>query len=65
MNGYKAFYRGKTCEVYALTTFDAQKNAASVFKAKKTQEVSVVLCETKTDGAAPGQQVVHSGAILD
>jgi hypothetical protein len=45
MNGYKAFYKGKTCEVYADTTYQAQQLAAQQFKAKKSYEVTVMLCE--------------------
>ncbi len=59
MNGYKAFWRGKSIEVYADTSFAAQKKAAEQFKAKKSYEVSVVLCETNTDGSKPGEQVTH------
>jgi len=58
MNGYKAFYRGKTCEIYAQTSFEAQKAAALIFKARKTHEVSVVLCEKG------GEQVTHSTSGL-
>lgn len=54
MNGYKAFYRGKTTEVMADTSFQAQKKAAAFFKAKKSYEVTVVLCEKN------GEQVVHA-----
>jgi hypothetical protein len=54
MNGYKAFYRNKTIEVQATTSDEAQKKAAAVFKAKKTWEVTVVLCETA------GTQVTHT-----
>lgn len=53
MNGYIAFYRGKKIEVYADTSYEAQKKAADVFKAKKPYEVSVVLAEKD------GQQVTH------
>lgn len=53
MNGYKAFYKGKEIEVYADTSFQAQKKAAEIFKARKSYEVTVVLCERK------GQQVTH------
>jgi hypothetical protein len=53
MNGYKAFYRGKTLDVYANTTLEAQTKAAALFKAKKAWEVSVVLCELA------GAQVTH------
>ena len=49
MNGYKAFYKGKECEVYAATSFAAQTEAAKKFGAKKSYQVSVVLCEK--DGA--------------
>ena len=45
MFGYKCFYRGKTCEVYALRAFDAQDAAAKIFKAKNSYEISVFLCE--------------------
>lgn len=45
MNGYKCFYRNKTVEVSADTTYEAQLKAASLLKAKKSWEVTVVLCE--------------------
>lgn len=53
MNGYKAFYRGKTTEVYAKTSYEAQQAAAQKFGAKKSYEVTVMLCEKS------GQQVTH------
>jgi ABC-type thiamine transport system substrate-binding protein len=58
MNGYKAFYKGKTLEVYASSSYEAQQKAAAQFKAKKVWEVSVVLCELA------GEQVVHSAAMF-
>jgi hypothetical protein len=45
MFGYKAFYRGKTCMVCASTSYEAQQMAAKLFKAKKSYEVTVVLCD--------------------
>lgn len=45
MNGYKAFYKNKELEVYANTSYEAQLKAAKEFKAKKSYEVSVYLCE--------------------
>lgn len=65
MNGYKAFYRGRETEVYAETSYEAQTKAAKFFKAKKSYEVAVMLCET--DCAAPGvpgKQYVHNTAGL-
>lgn len=53
-NGYKAFYRGKSIEVYAGTSREAQTKAAAVFRAKKTYEVDVYLCEKA------GEQIVHT-----
>jgi hypothetical protein len=58
MNGYKAFYRGKTLDVRADTTREAQAIAAQQFKARKTYEVDVYLCELN------GEQVTHSTASL-
>lgn len=45
MNGYICIYKGKQLEVIASTTFEAQKKAAALFKAKKSYEVSVYLAE--------------------
>lgn len=53
MNGYKAFYKGREVEVMAKTSFEAQQKAAALFKAKKSYDVIVMLCEKA------GQQVVH------
>lgn len=53
MNGYKCFYKGKTLEVYANTSYEAQKKAAELFKAKKSYDVTVVLCEKN------GEQITH------
>lgn len=58
LNGYIAFYKGKRTEVYASTSYDAQKQAAAFFKARKQYEVSVHLAEK---GGAP---VLHSTASL-
>jgi hypothetical protein len=60
MNGYKAFFRGKAIEVYAETSHAAQVKAAQEFKARKSWEVTVMLCETGTDGTSPGEQVTHT-----
>ena len=54
MNGYKAFYKGKEIDVYAETSLQAQEQAATTLKAKKSYQVTVVLCEKG------GEQVIHS-----
>jgi hypothetical protein len=59
MNGYKAFFKGRECEVYAASSYEAQLKAAQVFKAKKSYEVTVVLCEKQSES------VTHNPAILD
>lgn len=63
MNGYKAFYKGMSIDVYAETSYQAQQKAAEKFKAKKRYEVSVYLCETDVvDGK--GKQYTHSTGSL-
>lgn len=63
MNGYKAFYKTNTTEVYANTSYEAQKKAALFFKTKKEHEVTVMLCEKDViDGV--GTQVVHSTSSI-
>ena len=60
MNGYKAFYKGKSIEVYADTVLKARDKAAEVFKVKagKAWQMSVVLCEKA------GEQVTHSTSAI-
>jgi len=53
MNGYIAFYKGKKIEVHAETSYKAQIKAATIFKAKKSYDVTVVLAEKA------GQQITH------
>lgn len=53
MNGYIAIYKEKKIEVWAETSYQAQLKAAKEFKAKKSYDVSVYLCEIQ------GKQVIH------
>ena len=59
MNGYKAFFNGKSIEVRAETSYKAQCEAAKVLKVsdKKRYQITVVLCER-----ADGSTVEHSAA---
>ena len=56
--GYKAFYQGKSVEVYAETSYQAQQLAAAKLKVpeKKRYLITVVLCEKG------GKPVVHTFA---
>ena len=45
MYGYIAIYKGKQIEVYAESSYKAQLEAAKQFKAKKSYDVSVYICE--------------------
>lgn len=54
MNGYIALYRGRRTEVRANSSYEAQQLAATHFKARKTYDVSVYLCE-RADGSAVTQ----------
>ena len=54
MNGYVAFYKGRRLEVFADSSYSAQLKAAAHFKAKRSYDVTVVLCEIN------GQEVVHT-----
>lgn len=45
MNGYKAFYKNKQIEVQANSSYEAQQKAAKTMNAKKSYEVTVILCE--------------------
>lgn len=54
--GYKAFFKNKEIELYADDAWDAQKKAALIFKAKKSYDVTVYLCEID------GKQVTHTAS---
>ena len=54
MNGYVCFYKGRRLEIYAETSYVAQQKAATLLKAKRAYEVTVVLAEKD------GETVVHS-----
>ena len=58
MNGYVCFFKGKRIEVYANTSYEAQKKAAEIFRAKKSYEVTVIIAEK--DGAP----VIHSTSSI-
>jgi hypothetical protein len=53
-NGYVGFYNGKRGEVYANSTYEAQKKLAEILGAKLIYKVSVTLAEKD------GKQVKHT-----
>ncbi len=56
-NGYIALYKNKKLEVYATSSYQAQLEAAKLFNAKKSYEVSVYLCEKD------GKEHTHNAAF--
>lgn len=51
---YKLFYKGKTHELEANSSFEAQEKGKAFFRTKKGWEISVVLMEVE------GREVTHS-----
>jgi len=51
MRNYRAYYKGKTFDVQAPNSFQAQEAAARILRIKKTWEVAVVLLDTPLDTA--------------
>jgi len=58
MNTYQAFFKNKSIQVDANTSYEAQLLAAKEFKAKKSYEVTVMLV------AKNGEQYTHSTASI-
>jgi hypothetical protein len=54
MNGYVCFYKGRRIEVYADSSYAAQQKAATLLRAKRIYEVTVVLAEKD------GEPVTHT-----
>ncbi len=57
MNGYMCFYKEKVIAVYADSSYAAQQKAATLLKAKRAYEVTVVLAEKD------GEPVVHTADL--
>lgn len=51
MRTYKAFYKGRTCLVVATSSYQAQQEAATFFKARRSHEVTVMLTDIVHDTA--------------
>lgn len=52
MRNYRAFYKGRTYDLAAPSSYEAQCLAAKYFKAKKSYEVAVVLLDVPVDTCA-------------
>ena len=52
MFNYVCFYKGRKIVVQALRSYDAQLKAASLLKARKAYDVSVVLADKPVDPAS-------------
>lgn len=51
---YQAYYRGRTIQIEAQSSYQAQIRAAEVFGARKAYQVSVVLADVPVDTASIG-----------
>jgi hypothetical protein len=58
MNTYIAFYKGRKATVIAETSYKAQQEAATFFKAKKAYDVTIMLHKVED------RTIEHSGAEL-
>lgn len=52
MRYYRAFYKGRTYDLTANSSYEAQCLAAKYFKAKKAYDVAVVLLDVPVDTCA-------------
>jgi NOL1/NOP2/fmu family ribosome biogenesis protein len=51
---YQAYYRGRTVQLQAQSSYQAQIRAAEIFGARKTYQVSVVLADLPISTASLG-----------
>ena len=51
---YQAYYRGRTIQLQAQSSYQAQIRAAEIFGARKSYQVSVVLAAAPIDVASLG-----------
>lgn len=58
MNTFKAIYKGKSIEIEAETSYQAQQRAAFVFKTKKPWEIALMAV------MVDGKPVIHRTSDL-
>lgn len=51
---YQAYYRGRTIQVEAQSSYQAQLRAAEIFGVRKAYQVTVVLADVPLDTASIG-----------
>jgi hypothetical protein len=59
MNTYQAFYKGKSIQVQAASSYAAQLKAAEVLKIKHAYQVTILLI-----ALADGKEIVHNPAEI-
>lgn len=64
MNGYKAFYKGRTTDVWARSSYGARLEAEGFFKAKRAHDVTVVLCQVWDEATGTHRQASVDTASL-
>lgn len=50
MNGYICFFNGRTVEVYAASSYEAQKKAAQELKVKPNKQYMITVCLAEREG---------------
>ena len=64
-NGYIAMYKGKKIEVYANSSYAAQKKAAEMFNTKKSYDVRVYLAEQGGQPVMQSTMFNEGGELFD
>jgi hypothetical protein len=52
MRTYKVFYKGKSVEIKAESSYDAQEKGAKLLGAKRTHQVATILCDVPVNTAS-------------
>ena len=50
MNGYVCFFNGRKVEVYAASSYEAQKKAAQELKVKPNKQYQITVCLAEREG---------------
>lgn len=50
MNGYICFFNGRRVEVYAATSYEAQKKAAQEMRVKPNKQYQITVCLAEREG---------------
>ena len=59
-NVYRSFYKGKSLDVYATSTYQAQEQAAKTWRVKGHKLTTMLVAKNVNPATGEGETVIHT-----